>query len=301
MLNPPAVYYPEYSPTTHTMSFSAPSSGIPALRSVPALMGIVNVTPDSFADGGRYLDPERAIAHGMTLMEEGADILDVGGESARPGADPVDPVEEIARIRPVIEGLHASGSPPISVDTRHASVAEAALKAGATMINDISALRHDPAMVHLVQQAGCRVVLMHMRGDPRTMQNGPHYDDVRREVMEFFLERVEWCARHGITDLVLDPGIGFGKRVEDNVALLSHLEEMRSLGFPLLVGASNKSVLGAITGLAVDARLAPTIAAHLYAALQGVEIVRVHDVAAHRAAFRIWSALDAAGGESYAV
>ncbi len=301
MLNPPAVYYPEYSPTTHTMSFSAPSSGIPALRSVPALMGIVNVTPDSFADGGRYLDPERAIAHGMTLMEEGADILDVGGESTRPGADPVDPVEEIARIRPVIEGLHASGSPPISVDTRHASVAEAALKAGATMINDISALRHDPAMVHLVQQAGCRVVLMHMRGDPRTMQNGPHYDDVRREVMEFFLERVEWCARHGITDLVLDPGIGFGKRVEDNVALLSHLEEMRSLGFPLLVGASNKSVLGAITGLAVDTRLAPTIAAHLYAALQGVEIVRVHDVAAHRAAFQIWSALDAAGGESNAV
>lgn len=260
-------------------------------------MGIINVTPDSFFDGGRYLDVEAAIEHGLRLVEEGARYLDIGGESTRPGARPVDVSEELARVLPVIRALKERTEITISVDTRKAVVARAALEAGAGIVNDISALRHDSDMAAVVRDAGCPVVLMHMQGSPETMQVHPHYLDVREEVRAFFQERLDFCATQGISHPILDPGIGFGKRLEDNLDLLSDVASLKTFGHEVLVGASNKSFIGILSDADPDERVGGTIAAHLQAWLNGADILRVHEVQRHRQAMLIWRAIANHGGE----
>ena len=244
------------------------------------LMGVVNVTPDSFFDGGRYLDPEAAIAHGRELAEVGAAILDVGGESTRPGADPVDAEEELRRVVPVIRGLGDAGC-DISVDTSKAGVAAAALEAGARIVNDVTALRGDPEMAAVCAERGATVVLMHMLGEPRTMQDDPRYDDVVTEVKAFLAERLAVAVAAGIAeeDVWLDPGIGFGKTAAHNMELLRRLGELRELGRPLVIGASRKSFIGRVDGSGPGERLGGTIASSVLAAAEGAEVLRVHDVA----------------------
>jgi dihydropteroate synthase len=246
------------------------------------LMGVVNVTPDSFSDGGRYLDSGRAIGHGVELAEEGAAILDIGGESTRPGAEPVGADEELARVYPVIQGLAAARPQvQISIDTSKAAVAVAALDAGATMVNDVTALRGDPRMAEVVAEAGVDCCLMHMLGEPRTMQIDPHYEDVVSEVKAFLEERVAFAVSEGIAEerIVLDPGIGFGKTVEHNLELLRRLPELVAIGRPVMIGTSRKSFLGRLTGRSVDQRLAGTIASCVVAYEHGARLFRVHDVA----------------------
>jgi dihydropteroate synthase len=244
------------------------------------LMGVVNVTPDSFSDGGLYLDPEAAIAHGRELARAGAEILDVGGESTRPGADPVDAEEELRRVVPVIRGL-AGVECEISVDTAKARVAAAALEAGATIVNDVTALRGDPEMAMLCAERGATVVLMHMLGEPRTMQDDPRYDDVVAEVKAFLTARLEAAVAAGIAeqDVWLDPGIGFGKTPAHNMELLRRLGELRELGRPLVIGTSRKSFIGRVDGSGPGERLGGTIASSVLAAAEGAEVLRVHDVA----------------------
>ncbi len=246
---------------------------------VPTLMGVVNVTPDSFSDGGLYLDPEVAIRHGVELVEAGAAILDVGGESTRPGADPVEAEEELRRVVPVIEGL-SGGDAEVSVDTSKAVVAAAALDAGAGIVNDVTALRGDPEMAALCAERGVTVVLMHMLGEPRTMQDEPRYDDVVESVKAFLAERVEAAMAAGIDEerIWLDPGIGFGKTAEHNLELLRRLGELRDLGRPLVVGTSRKSFIGKVDGSAAGERLGGTIASSVLAAAEGADVLRVHDV-----------------------
>jgi dihydropteroate synthase len=254
-------------------------------------MGIVNVTPDSFSDGGLFLDAERAVEHGRRLAAEGADVLDVGGESTRPGAEGVSAGEELARVLPVIEGLAgAERGLPISIDTSKREVAEAAIEAGAAIVNDVTALRADPELAGLCAQAGVEVCLMHMLGDPRTMQENPVYDDVVGDVKAFLAERIELAISEGIAEerIWVDPGIGFGKTVEHNLELLRRLGELRDLGRPILVGTSRKSFIGKLTGAPADERLGGTIASSILAYANGAEILRVHDVAPVR------EALDAA-------
>jgi dihydropteroate synthase len=244
-------------------------------------MGIVNVTPDSFSDGGRLMSPEAALAHARQLAEAGADILDIGGESTRPGAEPVSLDEELKRVIPVIRAVRAElPEICISVDTYKAQVAEAALEAGADMINDVSALRFDPPMVKLVAQAAAPVVLMHMQGTPKTMQQNPTYKDVVREIIEFLRGRIEWAVGHGIAEerIIVDPGIGFGKRPEHNTEILRRLSELRALERPILLGTSRKSFLGTLTKRSVEKRLEETIASVVVGVLHGADIVRVHDV-----------------------
>jgi dihydropteroate synthase len=246
------------------------------------IMGVVNVTPDSFSDGGRYLDSAAAIEHGLQLEREGASILDVGGESTRPGAEPVSEAEELRRVIPVIEGLLASGShAQISVDTSKAAVAAGALDAGATLVNDVTALRGDPHMARLVAERGAECCLMHMLGEPRTMQSDPRYDDVVLDVRAFLAERMAAAVAAGIAEerIMLDPGIGFGKTVQHNLELLRRLSELVVLGRPLVVGTSRKSFLGRITGREVDQRLPGTIATNVLAYERGARVFRVHDVA----------------------
>jgi dihydropteroate synthase len=258
----------------------------------PVLMGILNVTPDSFSDGGEFFDQERAIARAQTMLDEGAQIVDVGGESTRPGSDPVSPEEESRRVLPVIQGILAARPEAIiSLDTYRASTAEAALDAGARLINDITALG-DPRMANLVAERGCPVVLMHMLGEPKTMQKDPHYEDVVREVRDFLAHRAERAIRAGVDEenIVLDPGIGFGKTVEHNMALLNRLDALVELGFPVLVGASRKSFLGKVSGGEPEGRLFGTIAANVLAYERGVTIFRVHDVRANREALEVASA-----------
>jgi dihydropteroate synthase len=247
---------------------------------VTKLMGVVNVTPDSFSDGGLYLDPEAAIAHGRELAAAGADILDVGGESTRPGAEPVSAEEEQRRVVPVIEGLGDLDC-ELSVDTSKASVAAAALEAGATIVNDVTALRGDPGMAALCAERGATVVLMHMLGDPRTMQDDPRYDDVVAAVKEFLAERLEAAFAAGVAeeDVWLDPGIGFGKTAAHNMELLRRLGELRELGRPLVIGTSRKSFIGRVDGSGPGERLGGTIASSVLAAAEGAEVLRVHDVA----------------------
>jgi dihydropteroate synthase len=247
---------------------------------VTKLMGVVNVTPDSFSDGGLYLDPEAAIAHGRELAAAGADILDVGGESTRPGADPVDAAEELRRVVPVIQGLADAGC-EISVDTAKAGVAAAALDAGATIVNDVTALRGDPEMAALCAERGATVVLMHMLGEPRTMQDDPRYDDVVAEVEDFLAARLAAAVDAGIAegDVWLDPGIGFGKTPAHNMELLRRLGELRELGRPLVIGTSRKSFIGRVDGSGPGERLGGTIASSVLAAAEGAEVLRVHDVA----------------------
>ncbi len=257
------------------------------------LMGVVNVTPDSFSDGGLYLAPEAAITHGHELTAQGAAILDVGGESTRPGAEPVAEAEELTRVVPVVEGL-AGGEAMISVDTSKAAVAAAALDAGAAVVNDVTALRGDPAMAALCAERGATVVLMHMRGSPRTMQDAPVYDDdVVVEVRDFLAARLEFATSAGIDaeKVWLDPGIGFGKTAEHNIELLRRLPELAELGQPLVVGTSRKSFLGSVDGSPAGERLGGTIATAVLAAASGADVLRVHDVAEIRQALSVAGAV----------
>ena len=246
-----------------------------------AIMGVVNVTPDSFSDGGRFLDPAVAIAHGRRLAGEGAAILDVGGESTRPGAEPVDVADELARVVPVVEGL-AGLDARVSVDTMKLEVARAALAAGARYVNDVTAFRHDPGMAALVAESGAECCLMHMLGEPRTMQQAPRYDDVVDDVRAFLEERLAFAVSEGIPEerVQIDPGIGFGKTIEHNLALLRRLSELAALGRPVVVGVSRKSFLGRITGRDTGDRVAATVAANVLAYERGARVFRVHDVAA---------------------
>jgi dihydropteroate synthase len=256
------------------------------------LMGVVNVTPDSFSDGGLYLDPEAAIAHGRELAAAGAEILDVGGESTRPGAEAVSEAEELRRVVPVIEGLGATET-QISVDTSKGAVAGAAIEAGAAIVNDVTALRGDPEMAALCAERGATVVLMHMRGKPRTMQDDPRYDDVVAEVKGFLAERLQAAVAAGIAedDVWLDPGIGFGKTAAHNMELLRRLGELRNLGRPLVIGTSRKSFIGKVDGSAAGERLGGTIASSVLAAAEGAEVLRVHDVAEVRQALAVATAI----------
>jgi dihydropteroate synthase len=256
------------------------------------LMGVVNVTPDSFSDGGLYLDPEAAIAHGRELAEAGAEILDVGGESTRPGAEAVPAEEELRRVVPVIQGF-ADLDCQISVDTSKARVAAAALDAGAEIVNDVTALRGDPGMAAVCAEGEATVVLMHMLGDPRTMQDDPRYDDVVVEVKSFLAERLEAATAAGIAAerIWLDPGIGFGKTAAHNMELLRRLGELRELGRPLVVGTSRKSFIGRFDGSGAGERLGGTIASSVLAAAEGAEVLRVHDVAEMRQALTVATAI----------
>jgi dihydropteroate synthase len=244
------------------------------------VMGVVNVTPDSFSDGGLYLDAGAAIAHGRQLRDEGADILDVGGESTRPGAEPVGAEEEIARVEPVVAELAAAGA-KVSIDTTKAAVARVALAAGATYVNDVSALRFDPELAGVVAEAKAECCLMHMRGEPRTMQDDPRYDDVVSDVKAHLEERFAFAVEQGIAEerIHLDPGIGFGKTLEHNLELLRRLDEIVALGRPVVFGASRKSFLGRITGREPAERVAATVAANVVAFQRGASVFRVHDVA----------------------
>jgi dihydropteroate synthase len=245
------------------------------------VMGVVNVTPDSFSDGGLWLDHDDAVAHGRELVAEGAAILDVGGESTRPGADPVDAEEELRRVVPVLERLRDSGA-QLSIDTMKASVARAAIGAGATLVNDVSALRADPELAGVCADAGCDVCLMHMLGDPRTMQRDPRYEDVVAEVRAFLEERLAAAVAAGIAEerILLDPGIGFGKTAEHNLSLLRHLDALAALGRPVVVGTSRKSFLGKLTGRPqARERVAGTLATNVLALERGATVFRVHDVA----------------------
>ena len=256
-------------------------------------MGIVNVTPDSFSDGGRYLDHAAAVRHGLDLAAAGAAILDVGGESTRPGAEPVSEAEELRRVVPVVRDLASTAGVPVSVDTAKASVAEAALEAGAVLVNDVSAGLADPEMLSVVARHGAGYVAMHMIGTPRTMQDDPIYDDVVREVGEFLAARVEAAVAAGIRSdaLLVDPGIGFGKEPEHNTEILRRLNEFQSLGFPILVGTSRKSFLGAFGGGSPGERLEASLATAVLAVERGADLVRVHDVAATAKALRITDAV----------
>jgi dihydropteroate synthase len=251
-------------------------------------MGVVNVTPDSFSDGGRFFNREEAIAHARRLAEEGADILDIGGESTRPGAAPISEQQELERVLPVLDGLRDL-QVPISVDTRRPGVMREALKVGASMINDVDALTA-PGSMDVAAKAGCAVCLMHKKGDPATMQRDPHYDDVVDEVKRFLDQRVEAARAAGIAAgrIVVDPGFGFGKTAAHNLTLLKNLARLSS--FPLLVGLSRKSTLGKITGRPVDERLAGSLAVALLALQAGATILRVHDVKETRDVVAVWEA-----------
>ena len=261
------------------------------------LMGIVNVTPDSFSDGGLFLEPRRAVEHARRLVDEGADLLDVGGESTRPGAGAVSAAEELDRVAPVVEGVLAAmpgaSAVPISIDTSKVAVAETALDIGAEIVNDVTALRSEPELASLCAARGCGLVLMHMQGTPRTMQESPSYDDVVDDVKAFLAERIEFATSEGVAEerIWVDPGIGFGKTVEHNLELLRRLRELTELGRPIVIGASRKTFLGKLTGRAVGERIGGTIASNVLALLGGAEVFRVHDVAGLRQALDVSEAI----------
>ncbi len=269
----------------------------------PLVMGVLNVTPDSFSDGGRYADPAAAVARAMEMVAEGADILDIGGESSRPGARPVPEAEERARVTPVVRAIAERlpdmaavrpwGQVLISVDTRKAGVAEAAMDAGAAIINDISALTADQAMIAVARRYGAGVVLMHMQGTPETMQTAPHYEDAAREVAGWLAARRQAVEEAGLDPetLALDPGIGFGKNLEHNLQLLAGLERLRAEGRPVVIGVSRKSFIGRLTGRETGDRLAGSLAALVFAVLRGARVARVHDVRETVDALRVLTAL----------
>jgi dihydropteroate synthase len=265
------------------------------LTAGPVIVGILNVTPDSFSDGGDFLDPEAAAEHATTMLDEGADMLDVGGESTRPGSDPVSQEEEIRRVVPVVERiLSVRPEAVISVDTYRAGTATAALEAGASVVNDVTALRGDPRMVSVIGEAVCPVILMHMQGEPKTMQKEPHYEDVVREVRDFLAERAEYAVASGLgpESIIVDPGIGFGKNLEHNLDLLRNLDAVVDLGFPVLIGASRKSFIERITGVRVARDRVPgTVATTVLAFEQGATFFRVHDVRANREALAVAEAV----------
>lgn len=256
------------------------------------MMGVLNCTPNSFSDGGRYIDVDTAIRHGLDMWQADAAIIDVGGESTRPGSVPVSQAEELDRVIPVVKALAAEGI-YISIDTSKAEVMRQAIQAGAQMVNDVTALRGDEASLGIVADSGVDVCLMHMQGTPETMQNQPQYTDVMSEVVAFFEQRIDACLKSGIREsaIVLDPGIGFGKRLEDNLALLARLPSLKELGFPLLVGVSRKSFLGAVSGADVDDREIETAAAVAIATYSGADVLRVHDIDRQKRAIKVASAM----------
>ena len=259
----------------------------------PLIMGVVNVTPDSFFDGGRYLDTAAAVAHAIQLVEEGADLLDIGAESTRPGADVVSEVEECRRAIPVVTAVAKSVSVPISIDTSKAMVARAALDSGAILVNDVTALRGDPMMADVIAETGAGIVLMHMQGTPRTMQQAPRYDDVVEEISVFFEERIRFAMAHGIVrrQIILDPGIGFGKLLTHNLTLLAQLNRFEIFECPLLVGVSHKGFLGQLVRRPVQERQWGTAAAVAIAVDRGAGILRVHDVRAMKDVVQVAAAI----------
>jgi len=259
----------------------------------PLIMGVVNVTPDSFFDGGRYLEVEAAVAHAVQLVEDGADLLDIGAESTRPGADLVNEAEERRRAIPVVTAVAKAVTVPISIDTSKAAVARAALDAGAVLVNDVTALRGDPAMVEVVARTGAGIVLMHMQGTPRTMQQAPCYDDVVVEISAFFEERIRFAMAHGIVrrQIILDPGIGFGKLLAHNLSLLAQLRHFLQFDCPLLVGVSQKGFLGQLVNRPVQERGWATAAAVAMAVDRGAGILRVHDVKAMKDVVQVAAAI----------
>lgn len=262
----------------------------------PVVMGVLNVTPDSFSDGGRFASADAAVAHALRMVEEGAALIDVGGESTRPGAQAVTAEEEIGRVVPVIEALATRTKVLISIDTSKPAVMTAAVRAGATLINDVRALR-EPGALQAAADSGAGICLMHMQGEPRTMQVDPHYGDVVAEVCDFLRKRAEACMAAGVAPnrLAIDPGIGFGKRLEHNLALLAGLAALVGLGWPVMVGVSRKSMFGALLGRAVDQRIAGGVAMATAAVLSGASIVRTHEVAPTVDAVKVAMALRAAG------
>jgi dihydropteroate synthase len=265
----------------------------------PLIMGIVNVTPDSFSDGGRFIGFEHALSHARQLVAEGADVLDIGGESTRPGAHPVTLEEEISRVVPLIAALSGLSDIPISIDTLKPEVAEEAFKAGASIWNDVSALSYTPHSLEAAARSGREVILMHMQGEPRTMQANPYYEDVVAEVESYLLERAEVALRAGVAreHIWLDPGIGFGKTLDHNLALIKATDRLASHGFPLLMAASRKRFIAALEEregadpAEPEARVGGTLAVHLHSVAKGAKMVRVHDVLAMKQALRVWTAL----------
>ncbi|MCD6571610.1 MAG: dihydropteroate synthase [Deltaproteobacteria bacterium] len=257
---------------------------------LPVVMGVLNVSDDSFSDGGLWMDPDKAYKHAMDLITDGAQIIDIGAESTRPGSIPIDKDKEISRVVPVIERIVSSVEVPISIDTQKSEVAKVALDAGACIVNDISGLRHDPDMVGVVKDRGAGVVLMHMRGTPQTMQQDTSYNDIITEIVDFLDERIHACIDAGIdkSRIIVDPGIGFGKDLKGNLTIIRHISEFKSLGVPVLLGHSRKAFIGNILGTPVNDREEGTDAVTAWAALQGVNIIRVHDV---RHAMRIRSVI----------
>lgn len=262
----------------------------------PRLMGVVNVTPDSFSDGGDFLDPDIAIAHGLTLRDAGADILDVGGESTRPGAEPVSEADECARMLPVIKGLSDAGA-LVSIDTRRAGVMRAALEAGAKIVNDVTALTGDDDSIAVCAELDCDIVLMHMQGEPRTMQQNPTYVDAALDIVDYMAERLRTLEAAGIprARVAVDPGIGFGKNLDHNLRILAHIDAFHALGTPVLLGVSRKSFISKIDrDCDAKDRIAGSIAAAIAGWDRGVQIFRVHDVAETRQALAVWQAIEAA-------
>jgi len=267
-------------PTDETSTLILRDKSLPLGRKT-YLMGVLNVTPDSFSDAGKYFEPEQALHRLHALIENGADLIDIGGESTRPGASAVSPDEEIRRVLPVLQTWKKEWDAILSIDTSKSEVAEVALRHGASLVNDVTGLRGEPQMAHVVAHYGAGLVLMHMKGMPRTMQENPVYGDLIREILDYFEEGIEIAIRAGIREesIILDPGIGFGKAVSHNLEILRNLKEFKKLGRPLLVGTSRKSFIGAVLDLPTEKRLFGTAATVAISVLNGADIVRVHDVA----------------------
>jgi len=249
-------------------------------ETTPVIMGILNITPDSFSDGGKWIEPDVAVSHALDMIDQGAQIIDIGGESSRPGARPVDTRAELSRVVPAIRAIASHTSIPISIDTKKADVALEAIKAGACIINDISALSHDPAMIHIARDTRAGIVLMHMRGTPESMQKDTFYENIVYEIYDYLSERIDFCLDNGIdrSSIIIDPGIGFGKDLDGNLSILNHLSELRSLKIPLMLGHSRKAFLGDILGEPVTKRQGGTDTVSAWGAIQGVDIIRVHDI-----------------------
>jgi dihydropteroate synthase len=262
-------------------------------RDRPLIMGVLNVTPDSFLDGGKYATRGKAVDHALQMAEDGADIIDVGGESSRPFSRPVSLDEELMRVIPVVKGIRDRSNIPISVDTCKASVARESCCAGADIVNDISGLRYDPEMAEVVSDAKVKVIIMHMKGTPETMQSAPYYVDVISEISTFFEERIQFAATKGIAqdNIVLDPGIGFGKRVEDNLKIIKYLDVFKRFNLPILVGTSMKGFIGKITGSTLKGRIEGSLTSIAVAIWNGADIVRVHDVKKTKKVLRLVDAI----------
>jgi len=263
----------------------------------PLIMGILNVTPDSFSDGGQFYHPESAVDRALQMIDEGADIIDIGGESTRPGSEPVTEDEEIRRVIPIIEKIRAKTDVIISIDTYKSGLARLALEAGCDIVNDISGCQFDSGMPEVIARFDCPLIVMHIKGTPRNMQKNPQYSDIMLELYRYFEERIETLNRFGLSKLMVDPGIGFGKRLSDNIRILRDLRDFKFLGYPVLIGTSRKSFIGALTDKQVEKRLSGSIATQIIAAMNGADIVRVHDVGETRDAIKIFKATEDVPGD----